>query len=79
MYTLKDFWILTQIGQFTWYYIFTGDLSLPYTLIAKELPSDSTHSTFPASSLPAPTIAFQYFLDSNVTKITEFGTPSDRT
>ena len=67
--------MFTQIGQFTWYYIFTGDLSSPYTLTAKELPS--THSTFPASSLPAPTIAFQYFLDGNVTKITQFGTPSD--
>ena len=66
---------LTQISQFTWYYIFTGDLTSPYTLTAKELPS--TRFTFPASSLPAPTIAFQYTLDGNVTKVTEFGTPSD--
>ena len=64
-----------QIGQFTWYYILTGDLSSPYTLTAKELPS--TRSTFPASSLPAPSIAFQYTLDGTVTKITQFGTPSD--
>ena len=66
-------WI--QIGQFTWYYIFTGVLSSPYTLTAKELPS--THFTFPYSSLPAPTIAFQYTLDGTVTKTVEFGTPND--
>ena len=64
-----------QIGQFTWYYIFTGDLSSPYTLTAKELPS--THFTFPYSSLPAPTIAFQYTLDGTVTKTREFGTPNN--
>ena len=61
-----------QIGQFTWYYLFTGDLSSSYDLSAKELPP--SRFTFPASSLPGPTIAFQYTLDGTVTKITEFGT-----
>lgn len=60
-----------QIGQFTWYYLFTADLSTPYSLKAKELPP--SHSTYPATSLPFPTIAFQYTLDGNITNVTDFG------
>ena len=49
-------------------------MSSPYTLTAKELPP--SRSTFPATSLPAPTIAFRYTLDGNVTELVNFGTTS---
>lgn len=64
-----------QIGLFTWYYIMSGDLSSSYVLTAKELPP--SQSTFPASSLPGPTVAFQYTLDGVVTNIREFGSQND--
>ena len=60
-----------QIGQFTWYYILTGDLASPYILTAKELPP--SHSTFPATSLPGPTVAFRYTLDGNISELVNFG------
>ena len=61
-----------QIDQFTWYYVLTADLASPYTLTAKELPP--SRSTFPATTLPFPTIAFRYTLDGNITEIVKFGT-----
>ena len=48
---------------------------MSYVLTAKELPP--SRFTFPASSLPGPTSAFQYALDGTVTKIVEFGTEDD--
>ena len=63
-----------QIGQFTWYYLFTGNLASPYYLTVKELPS--SRYTFPVSSLPFSTIAFQYNLDGNITNVTSFGADS---
>ena len=66
---------ILQIGQFTWYYVLTGDLSSPYTLTAKELPP--SHSTFPATSLPGPTIAFRYTLDGNISQMVEFGSATN--
>ena len=63
--------MILQIGRFTWYYILTGDLASPYTLTAKELPP--SHSTFPATSLPGPTVAFRYTLDGNISELVNFG------
>lgn len=64
-----------QVSRFSWYYILTGDLASSYVLTAKELPP--SHFTFPSSSLPGPTVAFQYTLDGSVTKIQEFGSPQN--
>lgn len=66
-----------QIGDFTWYYLLSGDLTSSYSLKSKELPP--SRSTFPASSLPFPTIAFQYTLDGNVTNVTDFSGGPDAT
>ena len=58
-----------QIDDFTWYYIFAAELTVPYSLSTNELPP--SHSTFPATSFPN-AIAFQYTLDGRVTKVVLF-------
>lgn len=60
-----------QLDTFTWYYIFAAELTSPYSLSAKELPP--SHTTFPATSFPSSSVAFQYTLDGRVTKVTNFG------
>ena len=62
---------MLQIDDFTWYYVFAAELSSTYSLSAAELPP--SHSTFPATSFPIASVAFQYTLDGKTTKIVDFG------
>ena len=60
-----------QVNNYTWYYIFAAELASPYSLSASELPP--SHNTFPSTSFPTPSVAFQYTLDGRVTNVTNFG------
>ena len=65
-------WI--QIGQFTWYYIFAGDLSPPYTLTSKELPS-TPHSQ--PALYQYPQLYFNTPWMAMCQELQNLGTPSD--